>query len=620
MALSSLFRPKPIPLDKVKFSAKPFGGWALPTFIPKPRQVKSFKPRRVNFRTLELAFRSWLPQVSSLKGELRDVAVRAQELDLKKLWEAYRFMQYVHGGRPGPDGEYMQPQFRKAKKFFGLINRKYEEHPFNAALYAAQSGCDLRTIIAAMLHDCVEDRKVPIAEIGRRFGSDVATMVSKLSTPRLVQADTPDAKLERVTLNINGKQEVQEIHVVYPESKYYHEDAIKSQEKNLFGKKDLREALIQFQANRIYGPAEGDFTAQDFNTILVKQFEGLHNLQTMENMPAEDLLRRVSKSVSYAMFSFDRLNPAFMRSVPKRVKDVLARLDPHFKAHFPQPSDDHHWYTRLGPRRWLNRQRLLNVPAATDDQINVHEVADPNGARTILPHTFEVGFPFSVVGGNPEVSGGIQAELKRQFSHLGDAVKIEKGTSLLPPGLAVFHFFKVDLSRLDAPRQNNHFHTYLKPALAQTLARFHTNPLIALKASHRDHMLRPLPENAYFSHFAGNSHRVTLFLPYEYYGGRSARGIIGRIINEFQTVHADDLLDVKANADHPCATFHAFELSFLPGKKTDRVNRGLKNLVELLNVQRARFESAPSTSLSSRAASTMQWMVQKTKEKFGRSR
>ena len=116
--------------------------------------------------------------------------------------------------------------------------------------------------------------------------------------------------------------------MVYPESKYYHEDAIKSQEKNLFGKKDLREALIQFQANRIYGPAEGDFTAQDFNTILVKQFEGLHNLQTMENMPAEDLLRRVSKSVSYAMFSFDRLNPAFMRSVPKRVKDVLARLDP----------------------------------------------------------------------------------------------------------------------------------------------------------------------------------------------------------------------------------------------------------------------------------------------------
>ena len=95
---------------------------------------------------------------------------------------------------------------------------------------------------------------------------------------------------------------------------------------------------------------------------------------------------------------------------------------------------------------------------------------------------------------------------------------------------------------------------------------------------------------------------------------RSARGIIGRIINEFQTVHADDLLDVR-----PMRIILARSMLLewlLPGK-TDGSTGVLKNLVELLNVQRARFESALRRPCP-RAASTMQWMVQKTK-KFGRS-
>ncbi|MBI2445568.1 HD domain-containing protein [Candidatus Micrarchaeota archaeon] len=604
----------------MKFSARPLGGWTLPAFIPNPRQVKLFKPRQVNFRTLERAFRSWRIPDSTLAGGPRKDALKKQEEELGTLWEAFRFMRYVHGYHVRADGTVLPTQLRKVKRF-GFLPTQYEEHPFNAALYAAQSGCDLRTVIAAMLHDCVEDRQVRVEEIRDRFGSDIATMVSKLSTPRLVTADTPDAQLERVKINVDGKELFKEIHVVYPESRYYHEEVIKKQEKNLFQDRLNREAIIQFQANRIYGPAEGDFTAQDFNTILVKQFEGLHNLQTMEYLPADALLKRVSKSVSYAMFSFDRLNPAFMRSVPRRVKDVLLRLDPHFKAHFPQPGGVHHWYARLGPRRWLNRRRLLAIPAATDDRVNVHEVADPAQERLTLHHTFEVGFPFSMVGGGQAVSEGLYAELKRQFSaHFGDVVRIEKTSSLLPPGLAIFHFFKVDLSRLQTPKDGNHFNRYLKPALAQTLARFHIDPLMDLGASKRDRMLRPLLNNAYYAQFPGNSHHVALFLPHVHYGGPAARDEIGRIIGEFQQTQPGNLLNVAADAAHPCATFHSFELNFKPGRKADRVNNSLKDLVAFLDQERDRFAVSRRGSISTRAGYAVRWMADQVKKKLGRGR
>ncbi len=596
----------------------------MPQFVPKARQVKRFTPRRVNFRTLELAFRAWRPMDRSLKGADRTVALKATEMDLGQLWEAFKFMRYAHSNHVRPDGTVVPTQFRKAKRFFGRLNVKYEEHPFNAALYAAQSGCDLRTIIAAMLHDCVEDQQVRIGEIRDRFGSDVSGMVSKLSTPRLVMADTPDAHLEYVKVKLDGKEVTKEIHVVYPESPYYHELAVKNQEKNLFKDSLNRKAIIQFQANRIFGPVGEDFTKQDFNTILVKQFEGLHNLQTMENMPEEDLIRRVSKSVSYAMFSFDRLNPAFMRSVPEKVKKVLQRLDDHYRSFFAKPAEDSQWWRRLRPRAWLNWRNLLEVPVATDDCLNIHECADPSKPRRTLGHTFEVGFPISMVGQSEHVVQGLKREMERQFqAHFGDQVKINTGASLLPIGLSTFHFFKVDMSQVEKPKdvdtQDWHFQKLLKPALAQTLARFHVDPLLELQAKKKDRMLNPLDGNAYYMHFPGDAHHVSLFLPHDHYGGPDAAAEIAQVMDGIKNDPELKLMGVASGVGHPCSTFHTVELKFKSGRKNAHVYRGLTSIVGLIQKHRFQTQDYRRWSISTRAGHAVSWVIQKAKQKFGRA-
>ena len=65
----------------------------------------------------------------------------------------------------------------------------YIVHPLRVALQAVALGEDTETIMAAVLHDVVEDTSVPLAEITRRFGNHVASIVSALTKPK---RGTPD--------------------------------------------------------------------------------------------------------------------------------------------------------------------------------------------------------------------------------------------------------------------------------------------------------------------------------------------------------------------------------------------------------------------------------------------
>ena len=60
----------------------------------------------------------------------------------------------------------------------------YIVHPLRVALQTLALGEDTETIIAAVLHDVVEDTSIPLAEIKRRFGDHVASIVSALTKPK----------------------------------------------------------------------------------------------------------------------------------------------------------------------------------------------------------------------------------------------------------------------------------------------------------------------------------------------------------------------------------------------------------------------------------------------------
>ncbi len=65
----------------------------------------------------------------------------------------------------------------------------YIVHPLRVAIHAADIGLGVESIMAALLHDVVEDSDIPIDEIEERFGSTIAKIVEALTKP---EAGTPD--------------------------------------------------------------------------------------------------------------------------------------------------------------------------------------------------------------------------------------------------------------------------------------------------------------------------------------------------------------------------------------------------------------------------------------------
>lgn len=80
-------------------------------------------------------------------------------IDTSKLVKAYNFGENAHRG-----------QFRKS-------GEAYFMHPVEVSLILAELEMDMHTIIAALLHDVVEDTDVTCEEIEKMFGNDVALLV-----------------------------------------------------------------------------------------------------------------------------------------------------------------------------------------------------------------------------------------------------------------------------------------------------------------------------------------------------------------------------------------------------------------------------------------------------------
>ncbi len=82
----------------------------------------------------------------------------------KRIEEAIYFATAAHEG-----------QKRKVK------GEPYIVHPLSVALILARLGSDEDVIIAGLLHDLVEDTKVTLEEIRKRFGNNVAELVDHLT-------------------------------------------------------------------------------------------------------------------------------------------------------------------------------------------------------------------------------------------------------------------------------------------------------------------------------------------------------------------------------------------------------------------------------------------------------
>lgn len=100
--------------------------------------------------------------------EAFEAAVREErpDLDAAKIMDAAVFAADAHG-RTG-----------KVRDYTG---EPYIEHPVEVALMVARAGLGEVEVMAALMHDVVEDTDVTVEEVRERFGAEVAEVVDELT-------------------------------------------------------------------------------------------------------------------------------------------------------------------------------------------------------------------------------------------------------------------------------------------------------------------------------------------------------------------------------------------------------------------------------------------------------
>ena len=200
--------------------------------------------------------------VTQLTNRLADYLTASE---LKKVKEAYRFSDEMHLGQVRKSGE------------------PYISHPIAVAEICAEWKLDAQAIMAALLHDVMEDQDVKKDELIERFGAPVASLVDGLS------------KLDKIEFQSQIEQQAE----------------------------NFRKMLLAM--------------ARDVRVILVKLADRLHNMRTLSAM-SEDKRRRIAREtmdvyvpIAHRLglnniyrelqeLAFSHLSPVRQRTLAKAVK------------------------------------------------------------------------------------------------------------------------------------------------------------------------------------------------------------------------------------------------------------------------------------------------------------
>ncbi len=109
---------------------------------------------------------------------------------IKKIEKAFTVAKKAHSGQKRKSGE------------------NYITHPLDAAIYLAEYGLDHETIMAAILHDVVEDTEICLEDLGKDFGKTVAELVDGVSKLDKINFDSKEeadaANLQKMILAMSN--------------------------------------------------------------------------------------------------------------------------------------------------------------------------------------------------------------------------------------------------------------------------------------------------------------------------------------------------------------------------------------------------------------------------------
>lgn len=126
------------------------------------------------------------------KAAADPVAQRVLDLRFVEL------MDKVRRNRPGDDTDLLRRAYDFASEQHRLQRREsgdlYLSHPLAVAGILADMKLDVTTLCAALLHDIVEDTKIPIEKISEMFGADVARVVGGATKISRIDLLAPEAR------------------------------------------------------------------------------------------------------------------------------------------------------------------------------------------------------------------------------------------------------------------------------------------------------------------------------------------------------------------------------------------------------------------------------------------
>ena len=172
----------------------------------------------------------------------------------------------------------------------GHMNQKrasgepYITHPLQVALYLSDLSMDLETIIAAILHDLIEDTDITYKNIKKEFGSDVANIVDGVT------------KLDRIQYNSNEEAKAEAIRkMVIAMSKDIRVLILKLADRlhNIQTIKylaDYKQERIASETLYVYAPLAHRLGLQNIKHILEDVSFGL--LHKNQNMEIESLIEK----------------------------------------------------------------------------------------------------------------------------------------------------------------------------------------------------------------------------------------------------------------------------------------------------------------------------------------
>lgn len=155
---------------------------------------------------------------------------------------------------------------------FRRSGEPYIEHPINVALLLLELGLDDDCISAALLHDVVEDTETTLDEVKSQFGSEVAELVDGVT------------KLGKIHFSSLEEEQAE----------------------------NLRKMLLAM--------------SKDIRVMLIKLCDRMHNMRTMDSMPAQ---RQRDKSLETMEVYAPIAHRLGMEAIREELEDLaLKYLDP----------------------------------------------------------------------------------------------------------------------------------------------------------------------------------------------------------------------------------------------------------------------------------------------------